>query len=96
MAGHDKPGRLSSAINHLETHQLEGQYFVGSRVIYNLLKVGSNCNSQNNKQVLKYAQCISGQVNNTAKQYLDYWLIDIDFDWFRLLCDLKFDATHFF
>lgn len=66
-AGHKKPMRLSSATNHQETHQLEGQYFVGSRVIYNLLKVGSNCNSHNNKKT-SFVIC-SGHVNSTRKQY---------------------------
>lgn len=41
-----KPRRLSSIIHHLETHQLKGQHFVGSWVIYNLLKVSSNCNAE--------------------------------------------------
>lgn len=41
-----KHGRLSSIIHHLETHQLKGQHFVGSWVIYNLLKVSSNCNAK--------------------------------------------------
>lgn len=34
--------RLSSAINHAQTHQLKGQNFVGSWVVYNLLKVRSH------------------------------------------------------
>lgn len=37
---------LSSTVNHLETHQLKGQYFVGNWVIYNLLEVSSNCNRE--------------------------------------------------
>lgn len=41
-----KARRLSSIIHHLETHQLKGQHFVGSWVIYNLLKVSSNCNAK--------------------------------------------------
>ena len=47
-AGRRPPGQrwVSPTINHVETHQLKGQYFVGSWVIDNLLKVSSNCSAE--------------------------------------------------
>lgn len=55
-----KPGTLSSTISHQETHQLKGQYFVGSWIIYNLLKVSSNCEANDETMFKEYqrtSQC---------------------------------------
>lgn len=55
-----KPGTLTSTISHQETHQLKGQYFVGSWIIYNLLKVSSNCEANNEtmfKEYQRMSQC---------------------------------------
>lgn len=63
-----KPGRLSSIIHHLETHQLKGQHFVGSWVINNLLKVSSNCNAE---VILRRSTLRSFKVN--SKQHMFYF-----------------------
>lgn len=44
------PLRLTPSASHPETHQLKGQHFIGNWVIYNLLKVSSNCNRKTERE----------------------------------------------
>lgn len=56
-------GRHQSSI---VTHQLKGQHFVGSWVVYNLLKVSSNCKKTNKstKNNIKNVTCDTVLWNN--------------------------------
>lgn len=73
-------------IYHLGTHQFKGQHFVGSRVIYNPLKVSSNCkvmlyikNASVNSVISQSHQIITDHINE-SRPHGSALMLHVDFE----------------